>query len=195
MPSSKFVLLLFILIPYASTIVGQVSDPARIRAMIERFKTDPRGPYKDIRWYCKDGTIREARDPCPGTKAGHQHASFKPEVEALAETDHIFLGPSLASTPKEDFWDAGKSQSRLKQYQLDKYLRNVDNGWVNQKSQYYRGAMQDEDESEWGLDFFNWLLADAEKIRSHYFLIRQSAKDIPHASEDNNIQMVLSVSE
>src|SRR5688572_19038039 len=111
-PSCKILLLLLSFNALMSTLVGQSTDPARIKAMIERFKTDPRGPYKDIRWYCKDGTIREARDPCPGTKAGHQHASFKPEVIALAEDQHIFLGPILASTPKEDFWDAGNSQSR-----------------------------------------------------------------------------------
>src|SRR5687767_648389 len=173
----------------------QPSDPGRIKAMIDRYKTDARGPYKDIKWFCKDGTIREARDPCPGVKAGFQRARYKDEVIALAEKEHIFLGQILATTEKEDFWDASNAQSRLKQYQLERYLRNIDNGWVNQKGQYYRGAMQDEDETQWGIDFLHWLLADEQRIRSHYFLLRQSVKDIPHATEDNNIQVVRSLSE
>ncbi len=190
-----FYLAFLLLIASVSVPIAQPSDTAAIRKMIIRFKSDPRGPYKDIRWFCKDGTIREARDPCPGENQGHQHASYKPEVIALAEKEHIFLGQILTMTPNEDFWDADNAHSRLKQYQLERYLRNVDDGWVNRRGQYYRGAMQDEDETTWGLDFYDWLLADADNVRSNYFLIRQSAKDIPHASEDNNVQVVRAVSE
>src|SRR5688572_26173926 len=190
---SLFILLLQIIIPFVTD--AQDLDPAAVKAMITLYKADPRGPYKDIRWFCKDGTVREARDPCPGENQGNQHASFKPEVLALAENHHIFLGQILATTENEDFWDERNAQSRLKQYQLERYLRNADNGWVNQKAQFYRGAMQDEDETKWGIDFYKWLLGDADNLESHFFLIRQSAKDIPHASEDNNIQMVRTVSE
>ena len=195
MRTSRILLFLpFIAFVFSVAIVtGQPSDPASIRRMIDRYKEDPRGPYKDIRWFCKDGTIREARDPCP-TELGNQRASYKPEVTALAEKEHIFLGQILATTPKEDFWDAANMQSRLKQYQLEKYLRNIDDGWANRKAQYYRGAMQDEDEREWGIDFLKWLLADAGRVRSHFFLIRQSAKDIPHADEDNTTQQVRALS-
>ena len=174
---------------------SQVQNPEVVRAMIDRYKKDPRGPYKDIKWFCKDGTIREARDPCPGIKAGFQRARYKDDIASLAEREHVFLGQILATTPKEDFWDDANAQSRLKQYQLERYLRNIDDGWINHMGQYYRGAMQDEDEIKWGIDFYNWLLADADNLRSHYFLIRQSAKDIPHATEDNNTQLVRAVSE
>lgn len=174
---------------------AQVDNPEAIRSLITRYKSDVRGPYKDIKWFCKDGTIREARDPCPGIKAGFQRARYKDEVIALAEREHIFLGQILATTPKDEMWDHANANSRLKQYQLERYLRNVDNGWINQKGQYYRGAMQDEDETKWGLEFYDWLLTDPDKVRSHFFLIRQSARDIPHASEDNNIQRVRALSE
>ncbi len=161
----QFLLALASLTTPVSTSVAQVANPEAVKAMISRYKSDPRGPYKDIRWYCKDGTIREARDPCPGEKAGNQRARYKDEVTALAEKEHIFLGQILTTTPKEDFWDEAHAQSRLKQYQLDRYLRNTDNGWVNQKGQYYRGAMQAEDETEWGIDFYEWLLADTDNLR------------------------------
>lgn len=189
-------LLFFSYLMSASTIsLGQSYDAAAIRSMIARYKEDVRGPYKDIKWFCKDGTIREARDPCPGIKAGFQRARYKDDIQRLADNDHIFLGQILATTENDDFWDASNGQSRFKQYQLEKYLRTVDDGWINRKGQYYRGAMQDEDETKWGIDFFNWLLADAGRVQDYFFLIRQSAKDIPHASEDNNIQRVRALSE
>ena len=189
-----FLPVFLIITAFASPLAGQVSNPEAIKKMISKYKTDARGPYLDIRWFCKDGSTRAARDPCPGEKQGYQHARYKDEVKRLAEKEHIFLGQILASTPHEDFWDVDKAQSRLKQYQLGLYLQNVDHGWVNQRAQFYRGAVQVEDENEWGIEFYQWLLSDADKIATHYFLIRQSAKDIPHHAENNNTQLVRALS-
>src|SRR5688572_20738019 len=111
-----------ITIGFASLLTGQVSNPAAIKKLISKYKTDARGPYLDIRWFCEDGSTRAARDPCPDGE-GHQHARYKDEVKRLAQKDHVFLGQVLASTPHEDFWDAENAQSRLKQYQLGQYLQ------------------------------------------------------------------------
>ena len=136
-------------------------DNAAIKYMVEKFKQDPRGPFKDIRWFCKDGTFVVPREgTCPG--GGVQRARYKDEVVALAKSNHVFLGQILSTTPKEEFWDATNNNSRLKQYQLEKYLRSVEDGWVLRKAQFYRGAYQVEDEEAWGNDFFNWLLAKDE---------------------------------
>jgi hypothetical protein len=161
--------------------------------MIRRYKADPRGPYLDIRWFCPDGTIRAARDPCPDT-VGHQHARYKDEVSLLAQTDHVFLGQILTGTPHPDFWDDAQAHSRLKQYQLEKYLRGIDNGWIHRRSQYYRGAVQAEDENAWGLAFFEWTLEDPQRVASHYFLLRQAVRDIPHTADNANSWLVRSIS-
>ena len=121
-------------------------------------------------------------------KGGVQRARYKAEVNSLAKSNHIFLGQILSTTPQADFWDEVNNHSRLKQYQLEKFLRAADNGWVNRKAQYYRGAYQVEDEENWGIQFFGWVLADKAHIKEDFFLLRQSAKDIPH-SGDNNIAM------
>lgn len=167
----------------------------RISAQIESYKNDIRGPYKDIRWFCTDGSVRAPKDPCPDKIGpGVQHARYKDEVVALGSDAHIYLGQLLAYTEKEEFWDAENNFSRLKQYQLDKYLRLVDNGWINQKGQFYRGAVQAEDEEAWGIAFYKWLLAKDEVLQSNYFLIRQSLKDIPHNGDDNLAQTMRSQS-
>jgi len=176
-----------------SQMIAQPSDPQGIKAMISRFKKDPRGPYLDIRWFCEDGTIRAPKDPCPD-KPGHQHARYKDEVNTLAKKEHIFLGQILTATSYNDFWDNDKSHSRLKQYQLEQYLRDIDNGWINRRARYYRGAVQIEDENNWGIGFYQSLLKDTTVIASQYFLLRQSAKDIPHLSDNNTAQLVRSVS-
>src|SRR5690606_34445543 len=172
---------------------AQVADAAAISAMIGRYKTDPRGPFLDIRWFCPDGTIRAARDPCPDAP-GNQHARHKEEVVQLARREHIFLGQILTGTPHADFWDEGQAHSRLKQYQLEQYLRGIDNGWIHRRAQFYRGAVQVEDENAWGLAFFQWALEDLPRLSSQYFLLRQAVRDIPHSTDNQNTWLVRSIS-
>ena len=123
--------------------IGQKLDNQEIKALIDTYKKDIRGPYKEIRWFCTDGSIRQPKDPCPDNIGpGVQHATYKSSITDLGNNNHLYLGQILAYTSKEEFWDPKNNQSRLKQYQLDKYLRTVDNGWVLQKGQFYRGAIQ-----------------------------------------------------
>ncbi|MGC1203275.1 MAG: PEP/pyruvate-binding domain-containing protein [Flavobacteriaceae bacterium] len=189
----KLALLVFLF--FVANSFSQKLSNEQIAKQITQYKNDVRGPYKDIRWFCTDGSIRQPKDPCPDKiGSGVQHARYKDDVVKLAETNHIYFGQILAYTNKADFWDAKNNHSRLKQYQLDKYLRAVDNGWINEKGQFYRGAIQSEDEEAWGIDFYKWLLADDANIEKYYFLIRQSLKDIPHNGDDNLSQLIRSQS-
>ena len=119
--------------------IGQELPVKHIKERIEFYKQNARGPYKSIHWFCADGEVREARDPCPKDKdEAVQHADYRDDVKKLAKDHHIFFGEILASTDRTAFWDAKNNQSRLKQYQLNRYLESVDDGWIQQKSQYYR---------------------------------------------------------
>ena len=84
---------------------AQKVENAAIKERLETYKNDARGPYKDIRWFCKDGSFakpREEKCPEPG---GVQRARYKDEVIALSKSNHVFLGQILSTTSKEDFWD------------------------------------------------------------------------------------------
>jgi len=173
--------------------VGQKLSNQEIKDLINSYKKDLRGPYKEIRWFCTDGSIRPPKDSCPDDIGpGVQHATYKSSVVDLGKYNNLYFGQILSYTSKEEFWDAENNNSRLKQYQLDKYLRTVDNGWVLEKGQYYRGALQAEDEEAWGVDFYKWLLSDTDNLTKHFYLIRQSLKDVPHKGDDNLAQKVRS---
>ena len=191
----KFLLISLFFAGFMTACFAQKASNVFIAEQIIQHKKDIRGPYKDIRWFCTDGSLRQPKDPCPDNIGpGVQHARYKDAVVELGKTNHIFLGQILAYTNNDEFWDTANHHSRLKQYQLDKYLRAVDNGWINEKGQFYRGAIQSEDEEAWGIDFYKWLLADDVNIEKHYFLIRQSLKDIPHNGDDNLSQLIRSQS-
>ena len=162
----------FIILLFSASVISQNYSNKQIKDQISIYKSEFRGPYKDIRWFCKDGSIRMPKDPCPDSiGSGVQHARYRDIVENIGKKNHVFLGQILAYTTNQDFWDSQNHNSRLKQYQLDKYLRSVDDGWILQKGQYYRGAVQAEDEEAWGVDFYKWLLTGDTSITKNYFLL------------------------
>jgi len=191
----KLIFLIFFVGLFSTSTFSQAVNNQHIKNQITIFKSEFRGPYKDIRWFCKDGSIRLPNDPCPKEIGpGIQHARYRDVVESIGKKNHVFLGQILAYTTNQEFWDSQNHNSRLKQYQLDKYLRSIDDGWVLQKAQYYRGAVQVEDEEAWGVDFYKWLLTGDTSITKNFFLIRQSLKDIPHKGDDNVAQLMRSQS-
>lgn len=163
----------------------------QIESLIESYKNDMRGPYYRIKWFCDDDTIREAKDPCPDSIGGGiQHASFKESALKLRKTNHIFFADILATLKPNDFLDTEHNHSRLKQYQIGKYLESVDDGWVLRQGQYYRGSVQSEDEQEWGKEFFEKILKNDDLLYKKYYLIRQALKDIPHNGDSNIAQLM-----
>ncbi|PKL87335.1 MAG: phosphoenolpyruvate synthase [Ignavibacteriae bacterium HGW-Ignavibacteriae-2] len=190
---SFFVRLIPIVLIFSASIFSQDLSSSEIKTMINKYKQDMRGPYKAIKWFCPDGSIIPADQRCP-EPGGVQRAQHKDEVSRLAKTKGIFLGQILAATSHQEFLDINKNNSRLKQYQLEKYLRSVDNGWILKRAQFYRGAFQAEDEEAWGVKFLNWLVLNDEIIKSKFYFLREVVKDIPHAGDDNRTQSIRSVS-
>lgn len=190
---------IFFLIVFAfgalTSLIAQEKTTSQIINLIEDYKNDRRGPYNGIKWFCADGSVRDARDPCPDAIGGGiQHANFKPNALSLRKTNHLFFGEILSDVDAKDFIDASHNFSRIKQYQIGKYLTSVDDGWVLRKAQYYRGAFQSEDEEAWGKEFFEKLLKDNQFITNNYYLLRQALKDVPHNGDDNVAQNMRSES-
>ena len=157
---------------------GPAADPAAIRAMVEAYKKDPLGPYQTLRWFCADGTVLLPQQRCPAP-GGLQHAVPKDAVRLLALKDHVFLGQILAGTPDEDFLDEADRFSRPLQYQLERYLRAADDGWIMRRGYSFRGAVQAEDEEAWSRKFLEWLVARDDLLASRFFFVRELARDLP----------------
>lgn len=188
-------ILLLIIVLISTVSEAQEFTDARIKEMIQQYRELDRGPYKSINWFCPDGSVRDAKDPCPEKIGeGIQHASYKTEVKELAMKRHIYLGEILASNEIWEFWDGDNNHSRLKQYQLGKYLESVDNGWIQERSRFYRGAKQIEDEEEWGRKFYYTVLGDNDLVDRDFFLIRESLRDLPHDGDSNLAQDIRSLS-
>lgn len=182
----SYTLLFLILLAFLP--LGAQTD---IAAMVDKYKDDPRGPYRDIRWFCVDGENMTPEEGCPYEDENNfQHARYKSDVIALGKKEHIYLGQILTNTDKSAFWDANADHSRLKQYMLGNYLAAIDDGWVNRKAQYYRGALQVEDEMAWGREYLNWMMSKEGALKENFYLIRQSVRDVPHRKDSDLTQKV-----
>ncbi|MEL7376614.1 MAG: phosphoenolpyruvate synthase, partial [Bacteroidota bacterium] len=168
-------------------------EPSEIAVLIDRLRQEDRGPYMGIRWFCADGSILHPRidGQCPTPDPDNkQHAKYLPEIVELGRKEHIFLGQILTGTSRTEFWDEANDHDRLKQYMLGNYLGRIDNGWIQERSQYYRGAYQIEDEREWGRDFLSWLMRNQNVINGDFYLLREAVKDIPHREESDIDQRI-----
>ena len=185
--------LLFLLFFVGIGLQAQKIDQQEIKTKIAAFKSDPKGPYQQLMWFCPDGSRVPPKERCP-EKGGVQRAVYKAWVDTLSARNHIYLGQILAATDFTQFLDRPNNFSRMKQYQLEQYLKAVDNGWVQQKAIYYRGAFQDEDENSWGQRFLHWMLQDTALISSRYLMIKQVVGAIPHQNDNSNVQKVRALS-
>ena len=175
----KFLLITTILSGVVFPVWSQTVDHEAIKRLIQDFKRDERGPYQAIRWFCPDGTILPPKERCP-EPGGIQHALAKEAVQKLAAQYKIYLGQILAGSDFSQFFDSANLNLRLQQYQMEKFLQAVDNGWIMRRARYYRGAVQAEDEENWGQEFLKWLVAQDAVLTEQFFLLRQVVKDIPH---------------
>jgi len=169
------------------------SSPASIRKLIDQFKEDPRGPYKDIRWFCPDGSVIPPRDTCK-QKGGYQRARYKDALTQLWESDKLYLGQILMGTDKSEFLDREHAHARAKHYLIERYLYDTDDGWIHRRSKYYRGAVQAEDEEQWAIDFLVWVLGSDNYTSEKYFLYRELCKYLPKGTNDNTAANIRNLS-
>lgn len=67
---------------------------------------------------------------------GLQHALHKAIVRIIERENGIYLGQILAGTSFKEFFDEAHQNSRLKQYQMEKFLQAVDDGWILRRARY-----------------------------------------------------------
>ena len=169
-----------------------LSAQTDIARLVDDYQERDRGPYQDIAWFCANGTVVPSVQGGCATpnERNFQHARYLPEIKRLGEEEHIFLAQILTNTDKEEFWDDENAHSRMIQYQLGNYLAAIDDGWINRKGQYYRGAFQVEDEMRWGRDFLNWIMGNETALEENFYVLRQAMRDIPHRKDDDLTQKI-----
>ncbi|MFT5425538.1 MAG: hypothetical protein ACI9ZT_000470 [Gammaproteobacteria bacterium] len=161
------------------------------RQIVATMINAERGPYRRLRWFCADGTTHEPQAyACSERGGGKQHAEYSEEREHLAELGwHV--GTIYASEDLSYWTDSGQRQERLRELALEKYLLDIDDGWILNKAKFSRGRVQAEDEEYAGRQLLLSLLDSPQWIGDNYLLLRELVRVIPHSGAGTDLNRVV----
>ena len=150
------------------------------------MRENQRGPYSRIRWFCNDGSVQPPVPyACAERGGGRQHAEYSPARQRLAELGWS-VGTIFAAMEFDELFDASARQQRLRQLPLERYLVDIDDGWVLHRANAYRGRLQIEDEEKTGRQLLTQLVTDTGWALDNFLLVREAAATIPHG-DDNDL--------
>ncbi len=171
---------LILLVPAPVTAETASPDLLVMRGWIEEMKQSPRGPFKRIRWFCKDGAILPPKPyACSDHGGGVQHGEWTDRVKDL-RAQGFFIANVFADIDGETFFQQKDYDPRLKQILLEQFLIAADDGWIFRRAHYYRGALQVEDETAQGQKLLLAMLGDPDWREARYILLREAVRLIPH---------------
>ena len=126
---------------------------AQARRWIAEMKTSPRGPFSGIQWFCRDGRVLPPKDfSCAGKDQagrdkGWQHGAYSDRTRQL-RAQGLQVATLLAGIDPDKAMADEAFPDHLAQWLVEKYLVAADDGWILRKAQFYRGAVQEEDERD-----------------------------------------------
>ena len=120
------------------------------RQWIVEMKASPRGPFAAIKWFCKDGRVLAAerlrlREQGRGLAARRMERPHEAAPRRRATRSPTLLAGLDAG---EGGRGAGLSRTRMHSSSSSSFLIATDDGWIFRNAQFYRGAIQEEDERE-----------------------------------------------
>jgi hypothetical protein len=155
-------------------------DSATMRTWVQKMKTESRGPFKHIRWFCNDGTVQMPKEyACKERGGGVQHGEWNDRVKTL-RANNYFIANVFADVRAQEFVQNPRHPDIVKQMILEQFLIEADDGWIFRRARYYRGALQTEDETRFGRDLLLALVSDADWRENRFLVLREAVRFIPH---------------
>lgn len=183
--------LLAILSPLGVQIRAAPLDPPspevvrEARTIVAEMKASERGPYLRLRWFCNDGTVQPpVAFACRDRGGGRQHAEYSAARERLAALGWS-VGTIFAASDWSTLWEGEDRRLRLRELPLERYLIDVDDGWVLRRAQFYRGRVQIEDEERAGRSLLLQLMEEVDWVSNHFLATREVVRAVPHGTGDD----------
>ncbi len=155
------------------------SSNTELKASIAAMKSAPRGPFESLAWFCKDGSVQGARRGCSGHGGGIQHGKLSKRALEMRAAGYE-VANVLATLQGSRFVGPNADLNAFRQLLLERFLIEIDEGWILRAARSYRGALQAEDE-EAGVDrTMDMILLDPRwRADDRFFLLRESVKLLP----------------
>jgi hypothetical protein len=178
----------------ASGFAAQADNTLLYRQWIEEMKTLPRGPFKELRWFCKDGTVYPPKEyACRDHGGGYQHGAWSGHTVTLRDNGYLIANLLAGFDPEAATGQPGFLDF-YNQLLIEKFLLEVDDGWILREALFYRGAIQEEDERAGARALLVALSAEPEWIGLRYPALRIGSRLLSHGEDTASVQKVRQLS-
>jgi hypothetical protein len=165
---------------------GSTTDAsaAQYRRWIVEMKDSPRGPFTAIKWFCRDGRLLPPKDfACAGKGKGVQHGEWSDRTRQMRAQGYQ-VATLLAGIDAETAIADPAFANQYAQWLVERFLVAADNGWVLRKAQFYRGAIQEEDERDGARRLLTAMAAQPDWSGRRFVALRTGARLLPHGADD-----------
>ena len=160
------------------------------RKWIVEMKESPRGPFVAIKWFCKDGRVLQPKDySCSDKGQGWQHGEWSDRTKQLRSQGYK-VATLLAGIDTQKAVAAPDFPDTYAQLLIEKFLIATDDGWILRHAQFYRGAIQEEDEREAARNLLTAMAAREEWIGYRFPALRIGVRLLPHGADTASAQKV-----
>jgi hypothetical protein len=165
-------------------------DTVKYRQWIAQMKQDPRGPFAAIKWFCRDGRVLPPKDyACAKKGEGWQHGEWNARTRELRAAGYR-VATILAGIDAKEAVAAADFADSFAQLLVERFLVAADGGWILRRAQFYRGAIQEEDEREAARSLLTAMAARPEWIGARYPALRIGVRLLPHGADTASAQKV-----
>jgi hypothetical protein len=199
--SSRFIaLLLCAALSYVNlAAAAEVSnaETAQFAAWIKDMKTSPKGPFRSIRWFCKDGTeitsVPGKGYSCAEHGGGVQHGDWSEQARTIRDAGFL-IANIFADIDTGRLLSIGEGDAIIKQLLLEQYLIAADDGWILRGAQFYRGAFQMEDERRSARRLLRGMLERPVWRVQRFPLLREAVRLLPHEPDTASLTAMRALS-
>lgn len=164
--------------------------PTEERQLIEEFKTNERGPFGNVRWFCNNGQIIVPRaGNCNSRGDGVQHGEYLSSTKAL-RSEGFPIATVFADIDQETAEKLVGDFDTIPGILLERYLISRDDGWIFRKARFIRGMFQVEDEVRGASTLLRTLLHRSALLEDHYLLLREAVRLLPGYYDEGTLHFV-----
>lgn len=170
------------------------ADTAKYQGWLEQMREQQRGPFSRIRWFCADGTVLPPKAyACAPHGGGNQHGEWSDKTLEIRAQGYLIANFLAGIEPGPAMADAG-FENTYGQLLIEKFLIAMDDGWVLRRAQFYRGAIQEEDERAGARSLLQEMLSREDWTGPHYVAMRTGVKLLPHGEDTASAGLVRQLS-
>ena len=163
---------------------------AQYKRWIVEMKEQPRGPFSGIKWFCRDGRVLAPKDyACAGKGQGWQHGEWSDRTRQMRAKGYLIANVLAGLDVDKTLADPGFTDAYA-QWLVEKFLIATDDGWILRKAQYYRGAVQEEDERDTARRLLIAMAAQPAWTGYRFVALRTGARLLPHGADGASAQKV-----